>query len=369
MYERIKGHLLILVLLLLTSVLVYITWSFGNSYFRVITLRAGGGSPGGTVREAIRTVRDVIEKEVRNVKIEIVDAGGTLENLERLNAGPQERMPDGSPKRIDLAIITEGTVPSISPAPTISTFARLYVNALQVVALKSAEIHTLSNISENHIVVLPPEKSASKKRVEVVLTHYNLMRTRREFRRPESFDNAADLLRKGQAHVAFFGGGVTVRAIADHLRENTELYQFVPIEFAAAMENRYPQFFQYTLLAGTYSANPPFPTEDVITIASYNSLVGRSSLEEDLGGRYIYEMTKALFTSKSLLVSKHPAMALMTEDFSTSPEHPLFQSAIQYYLRDKPTDWSRLGFWFSMPSSCLFFLISLWVSVKQYKKQ
>ena len=358
----------ILALLLLTLVLVYITWFFGNSYFEVISLKAGGGAPGGTIRGAIRNVRDVIEKEVRNVDIEIVDTGGTLENLERLNAGPQENMPDGSPKRIDLAIISEGTAPVISGVPIIRTFARLYVNALQVVALRSAEIHTLSDISKNHVVVLPPEKSGSNRRAEIVLTHYNLMRPEWELRRATSFDNAADLLRKDQAHLAFFGGDVPVRAIANHLRESAELYQFVPIEVAAALETRYPPFFQFTLPAGIYSANPLFPTEDIITIATYCSLVGRSNLEEELGSQYVYEMTKALFKSKSVLVSKHPGMAVMTEG-PTTPENPMFPSAIRYYLRDRPTDWSRLGFWISMPSSCLFFLITVWVTVKQYKKK
>ena len=91
----------------------------------------------------------------------------------------------------------------------------------------------------------------------------------------ESWNGAAIMLRKGDVDLAFFGGGVPVSAVAKHLLEGASHYRFIPIDFAEAIELRFPPMSVFLIPAGSYQANPPFPQTDIKTIATTASLVGR----------------------------------------------------------------------------------------------
>ena len=88
---------------------------------------------------------------------------------------------------------------------------------------------------------------------------------------------------------------------------------------------------------------------------------------EDLYGQKISAREIVLEGKVSMPSAGRSLVELLQKKISTAQRGE--KPAIQYYLRDKPTDWSRLSFWISIPLSCLFFLISLWVTVRLYKKQ
>ncbi len=88
---------------------------------------------------------------------------------------------------------------------------------------------------------------------------------------------------------------------------------------------------------------------------------------EDLYGQKISAREIVLEGKVSMPSAGRSLVELLQKKISTAQRGE--KPAIQYDLRDKPTDWSRLSFWISIPLSCLFFLISLWVTVRLYKKQ
>ncbi|MCZ6876700.1 MAG: lipid-binding SYLF domain-containing protein [Acidobacteria bacterium] len=88
---------------------------------------------------------------------------------------------------------------------------------------------------------------------------------------------------------------------------------------------------------------------------------------EDLYGQKISAREIVLEGKVSMPSAGRSLVELLQKKISTAQRGE--KPAIQYDLRDKPTDWSRLSFWISIPLSCLFFLISLWVTVRKYKKQ
>jgi lipid-binding SYLF domain-containing protein len=88
---------------------------------------------------------------------------------------------------------------------------------------------------------------------------------------------------------------------------------------------------------------------------------------EDLYGQKISAREIVLEGKVSMPSAGRSLVELLQKKISTAQRGE--KPAIQYDLRDTPTDWSRLSFWISIPLSCLFFLISLWVTVRLYKKQ
>ena len=88
---------------------------------------------------------------------------------------------------------------------------------------------------------------------------------------------------------------------------------------------------------------------------------------EDLYGQKISAREIVLEGKVSMPSAGRSLVELLQKKISTAQRGE--KPAIQYYLRGKPTDWSRLSFWISIPLSCLFFLISLWVTLRKYKKQ
>jgi lipid-binding SYLF domain-containing protein len=88
---------------------------------------------------------------------------------------------------------------------------------------------------------------------------------------------------------------------------------------------------------------------------------------KDLYGQKISAREIVLEGKVSMPSAGRSLVELLQKKISTAQRGE--KPAIQYDLRDTPTDWSRLSFWISIPLSCLFFLISLWVTVRLYKKQ
>ena len=356
------------ILIGLTIVSIIISTAIFISTTKEIILHAGKGSRGGTIEKVIEVVRDVIEKDVQNIKIQLIETGGTLENIERLKASKIERTSKGDLRRIDLSLISEGTNPHIEKRPLIKTLARMYVNPLQIIARKDSKIEKLSEVGEGHRIGIPPKKSASYNRTEIILEHYNLKNLPGiHYVIAESWNGAAIMLRKGDVDLAFFGGGVPVSAVAKHLLEGASHYRFIPIDFAEAIELRFPPMSVFLIPAGSYQANPPFPQTDIKTIATTASLVGRTDLVERIGNDKLYKIVEALHGNKSYMVNRFPAIDQMTEEFAIdNPEHPLFSAAAEYHNRNKPVDWDRYTFLVSSLFSIIFLILSIATTIRSY---
>lgn len=128
-----------------------------------------------------------------------------------------------------------------------------------------------------------------------------------------------------------------------------------------------PPYVTFTIPAGTYNTNPVFPATDVNTIASYVALVGRFDVSAEIGSDYLYRITKALFDYKSRLVSKHPDLASMKEDFETAPQFPLYEESAQYYDRDEPFPWSGPSFYVSTILAVLSLAVALRSAYVEYR--
>jgi hypothetical protein len=70
--------------------------------------------------------------------------------------------------------------------------------------------------------------------------------------------------------------------------------------------------------------------------------------------------TKALFDSRSYLITEHPYLQHMSERFSKEePEYPLFDGATDFYNRYRPIAWDMVTLYVSTVFSLLFLSLTV----------
>lgn len=347
------------ILLTITIFLVIFSLIVAMTLFRVDTLRTGSGVPGGTLAEVTPSVVGVLSAGMDRVAFEITDSLGTRQNIEGLRTG-----------HIDIAIVYEGIKPRVVLHSQIRTFARLYVNPLHVIASVKSGIQGFEDISRHHRIGIPPSRVASHKRASDVLGHYGIYKSSGyNIKETPNFLIAAHSLKTGQVDLAFFGGAIPIPAIHNYFLPDATLFRFVPIGASKAIALRNHQYTVFTIPAMGYIGNPPFPRKDIETIASVASLVGRASLEEELGEGAMYKMTKALFDSRSYLVNSHSYLRTMSERFSSAePEYPLFEGSSDYYNRNRPIVWDMVTLYVSSVFSLIFLLLTVTSFVGRRRK-
>jgi TRAP transporter TAXI family solute receptor len=337
------------ILFTITSFLLVFSLIVAIDQFRVTTIRVGSGIPGGTLAEITPSVVEILNTGLEGARFEIVDSLGTRENIKMLKSG-----------RIDIAIIYEGIIPRTMLNSELRTFARLYVNPLHVIASKASGITKFDDINREHRIGIPPKKAASYKRSNDVLGHYGIYDAIGfdvlEF---DNFLAGAHMLRTGNLDIAFFGGAIPIPSIENYFVEDARQFRFIPIDASKALSIRYP-YTVSIIPAMSYMGRPPFPRDDIVTIASVASLVGRADLEESLEKGEVYKMTKALFDSRSYLINQFPYLSKMSERFSSEkPEHPLFDGSADYYNRNQPIVWDAITLYISTSFSLIFLVLTL----------
>lgn len=339
-----------IILLTTTSFLVITTVIIAVVFLQPQEIRVGSGVPGGTLAEITPPVVKVLDQNTERLRFKFADSYGTRENVAALKRGD-----------IDIAIIYEGITPRGQIESPIRTFARLYANPLHVIASEASGIVRFEDINRRHRLAIPPSGVASHKRARDVLELYGIYTaTGYKLIETDDFYSAAHLLKTGRVDLAFFGGAIPIPAINNYFQEDATRFRFVTLLAAEAIVVRKPQYETFSIPARSYMGSPPFPREDISTIASIASLVGRTDLEERVGEDSIYKMTEALFNNRSYLVSRFPYLHKMSQNWSPQePEYPLYEGSTNYYLRDEPIVWDKVTLYVSSFFSVIFLVLTI----------
>jgi TRAP transporter TAXI family solute receptor len=332
--------------MLLSLLLGYATFIAGRNYGRAVVIRLATGPKGGTSEVCAALLAKAWQQDVPGITVKLVDVGGSIDSLERFGRRPATSALAIVDEPIDLAILTELPWPPKVDDPDLRSIARLYVNPLEVIATKASQLNRLGEVRDGHRIALAGRLTGSSRRVEVLLQHYRFIS------RPgiakvssETVDEVAQKLRTGAADIGFFGGALPLPAVEDQLLEGQDRYQFVEIEFAAAIAGRFPPLFEYTIPTAAYWANPPFPDRDILTVASHMTLVGAADLETRIGRHLTYELTASIYRNRGTFAAKLPAMQTLNENTSTkAPYYQLFAGADLFYQRREPFNWAPLSF-------------------------
>jgi uncharacterized protein len=208
-----------------------------------------------------QALKTVVERHYPRIRINLVQTGGTVENLAMLDQG-----------RAQLATAQADIV----PGPTARIVATLYDDTFQVMVHKDLAAQRLTDLRGKRIALA--RSGGQFQSFLRVAEHFGFHEE--DFHFVGSSDAAADrAFLNGQADAIF-----RVRAIGNPTIQ--ELVQsgnvrFLPIEHAAAMKVKHPAFNPALIPEGAYSGNPSVPDRDLPTVAIHRTLLALDSANAD----------------------------------------------------------------------------------------
>src|ERR1700727_2602659 len=239
----------------LALIAVLVTAWLQSSKTEYLTLAAGASS--GESYVLGNALKKVVERHNPRIRITLLETGGTVENLQMLEAG-----------RAQLATAQA----DITPGPKARALAVLYDDTFQLLVLKDSQVQSLVDLRGQRIALA--QSGGQFQSFLRVVEHFGLNQA--DFQFVGTNDEAAeDAFLKGQADAIF-----RVRAIGDPSIEQlvqSGRVRFLPIEHAAAMKIKHPAFEAALIPVGAYLGNPPVPAQDFPTVAVHRTLLARDS--------------------------------------------------------------------------------------------
>jgi TRAP transporter TAXI family solute receptor len=291
-----------------------------NTSTQNLTLAAGASSGESYILGT--ALKTVVERHYPRVHLNVVETGGTVENLRMLEDG-----------RAQLATAQA----DISPGPEARSVAVLYDDAFQLLVPKNSPVTSLGELRGRRIALA--QTGGQFQSFLRVVEHFGLAQADFQFVGADD-QAAAEAFRNRQADAIF-----RVRAIGDPSVEQlvrSGNVRFLPIEHATAMKIRYPAFGAATIPEGAYSGSPAVPGQDVPTVAVHRNLLARDTANQEA----IRAVTEVLLTRRQEIMEQIPVsmaevrlllVQVRRPDPQTGLGPALHPGALAFYDKDKPS--------------------------------
>ncbi|WP_323022518.1 TAXI family TRAP transporter solute-binding subunit [Pararhodobacter sp.] len=206
--------------------------------------------------------------------------------------------------------------------PMVRGLASMYANMVQIVALDSSGVTSLSDLRGRRVSVGAPG-SGTEVNAEQILTANGISYDDIDEQRL-NFNETADALANGDIDVGFWSVGAPTSSILN--LATTQAIHVIPLtedEMTAAIGAN-PVFARTQLAGGTYTG----VDEAVAVVGVPNVLVVSAEMDDDLA----YAITKAMFDNIADLQAVHPAANETTVEFTLNATPvPLHPGAIRYF--------------------------------------
>lgn len=216
--------------------------------------------------------------------------------------------------------LQQGTRDHPEPYRHLRAMAVLYVNAVQIVALRESNLYHLSDLEARRVGVGAPD-SGTELAARIILRAQGL--ENRIAGEPLAFDDLASRMQSRAIDAGFFVSSYPVPAVA---RLNAAAgVRFLPVEadLADRIRTDFPFYRPVAIPNSTYVGQQG----DIATIGVDNLLVCHSDLPDDL----IYQSTRLLFESLSSLADAHAAAAAIDPEQASATPIPLHPGAARFY--------------------------------------
>lgn len=174
--------------------------------------------------------------------------------------------------------------------------AMLYPEVVQVVANANSGIKTIEDLKGKKVAVGAPGSGTEANARQILGVHGI---TYDDLAKADylSFGEAADQLKDGHIDAAFVTAGLPTAALVEVSQSNDIVVVAMNQAKLDALIAEYPFYTGVTIPGGTYRGND----DDVLAAAVMAMLVVPEELDEDL----VYEMTKALFEHRQVIIDTH----------------------------------------------------------------
>lgn len=267
-------------------------------------------------------LKTVVERHYPRIRINLVETGGTVENLGMLDQG-----------RAQLATAQADIV----PGPTARSVATLYDDTFQLLVPKDSAAQQLTDLRGKRIAL--SRSGGQFQSFLRVAEHFGLHEP--DFHFAGTNDAAADQAFLNRQADAIF----RVRAIGNPAIQQlvqTDNVRFLPIEHAAAMKIKHPAFNPAVIPEGAYLGSPPVPDRDLPTVAVHRTLLALDSANADA----IRAVTGVLMERRQEMMQEIPAhlndvRLLLVQVRQPEPQAgfgpALHPGAAAFYNKDKPS--------------------------------
>ena len=236
-----------------TAVDLWHSVSFNVIHRPIYHVNFAVGDSGGESYILGRAIKQVVEDYYPNIRLDLLETVGSVDNINRLEAG-----------EADLITVQS----DITPGPKAQTVATLYRDLFQLVVQDQTDIKQFTDLKGQRIGV--QRESGQFLSFLEVARHFSMT--------VEDFDFVG--VDDDEAAVAFEADQVDaifrVRAPGNLIIQDMVQFhrgRLLPIEQAAAMKIKHPAFKAATIPKGTYrGSNPVVPPADIPTVGVYKML-------------------------------------------------------------------------------------------------
>ena len=265
-----------------------------------------------------RALTEIYNRQLTDVASSALETTGSGFNLQAVEEGRAEL----AFSRADVAYLAlqQGTQGRPQPYRNVRAMGVLYVNAVQLVTLRSSNIREVDDLRSRRVGVGAPD-SGTELAARIILTegalHDHIVAE------PLTFEEVVLRLQSQAIDAGFLVSGYPVPALTS-LNANLGI-RLIPIgaALAARIRNSSPFYRPILIPDGTY----PEQGGDIATVGVENLLVCRSDLPDEL----VYQLTRLFFESLPRLAEAHAAAASIDPDQAAAAPIPLHPGAARFF--------------------------------------
>ncbi|MDI3470465.1 MAG: TRAP transporter solute receptor [Pseudolabrys sp.] len=277
------------------------------------------GGTGGVYYPLGVALSKVFAEKVKDAKPSVQSTKASVENLNLIQSG-----------RGEVAFTLGDTLADAWKGNTevgfknkltkLRTLAAIYPNYIQIAALKSSGVKTLTDLKGKKMAVGAP-KSGTELNARAIFAGAGMSYKDLAQVQYLPFNESVELMKNRQLDATLISAGVGVSAIRDLCAS----VDCVIVEIPKSVIDKIGTPYQSAEIpANTYNGQ----TTAVNTATVENYLVTRSDLPDD----EVYQMTKALFDNLDALTAAHAAAkAIKLDTAAKNPPVPLHPGAAKFY--------------------------------------
>ena len=283
-----------------------------------VQVRIATGSKLGVYAPLGSALATIYNSKIPTIAASAVETTGSVFNLRAVEEGRAEL----AFTQADVAYSAfHNRAPGVlQSASKLRSMAVLYVNAVQIIVLRTSGIHTLHDLAGRRVGVGPHE-SGTEVAAHVILQANGLEAQVRS--ESLAFDQIAERMKRGQLDAGFIVSSYPVPAIEELNRSNGIRLLTIEPALARRIRAQHPFLRPISIPRDAYTGQ----TADVETIGVDNLLVCRSDLSDDL----IYRLTLVFFDSISALSRVHSAASAIDVERAPAAPIPVHSGAARLY--------------------------------------
>jgi uncharacterized protein len=317
--DRLIQKIILAIVILALSIFIIFKFIEVNKIYQ---LDFAAGDPRSESYILSSAIAQVITANQPRIHINIIPTGGTVENIDLLEAG-----------KVQLAT-AQADVPTGSVARSIAV---LYRDLFLLIVKKNSDIHNFVDLKGKQIGLAP--SSGQFHSFLEVANHYSLTLADLQFvgTNPEQVSAA---FRENRIDALFSARAPGSPAITEFVQKYQG--QLLAIEQAEAMRLKYPAFAPAIVPQGAYQGQPAIPSQDLKTVGVEHLILVDRHIDEWI----VREISRILHENRQQIIAAIPVEFADLKPLVAKIDRPNIADGISvpvhpgvtaYYDRNKPT--------------------------------